>query len=182
MLLTQRFAADRHTAEAEPEPVPEFSGEFAVFGALAANLGAAAREMRASRISAEADWSKVHPIEIPPGTGFNLAGSQTTAGTYDQPDSWGPHAGWAWRIFGWSVAFGVGTTSFSIWYDSPLDPSNIILGPLSTAGRWEPSHFYLMPGRRIVFSSVGGPLVIGKGDAAEVALDYLPRYIGLKAG
>jgi len=185
-LMAQRFAANRITAEAEPEADPGaagFTGEFAVFGALAASLGSAAREMRAWRMSAAAaaaDWDKVHPIEIPPGTGYNLAGQQNAAGTYDQPDSWQPGGGWAWQIFGWSIAFGVGTTSFSIWYDSPNDPSNIIIGPMATPGRWEPSDFYLMPNRRIVFTSVGGPLIIGKGSGAEIALDYLPRYIGLK--
>lgn len=184
-LLQQRYAANEAVSQAAlPEAAagsPSAGGGFelgAMLGVMvraATSMESMAAELKAAR---RHQWEKVHPVEIPP-VDRNLAGSQTTAGIYKDPDRWGPQDGWAWRIFGWTQTLGPGATGYSIYYDDPGDPTNLILAS-SSSGRWEPSHFYLTPGRNICFTSQGGPLIVGKGIAAEIAIDYLPTYMGLK--
>jgi hypothetical protein len=180
MLLQQQMAATAAARGAgAPDTAPAAGGEAVAGGELgimvrlAAALESNTAELQRQRSAAEMTWALVHPIEIPPQ-------QSDAAGTLQDPDRWGPSQGWAWRIFGWTVVLGAGATSFSIWLDSPNDPTNLLFTS-SVSGRWEPSHFYLMPQRQMVFTSVGGGLTVCKGQAAEIAINYLPGYLGLKA-
>lgn len=194
-LLTQRMIGDRHTAAANPpfdrdQRDDGDDGQAAAAGPgfeLGAVIGLMTRatsalEQASARMRgpAMAAWEHIHPIEIPPGPQVSKTiGESFPAGVsdfYDEPDLWGPREGFAWRINGWTFVLGSGATSFSIWYESPADPTNLIF--TSTAsGRWEPDRFLLMPGRRVVFTSSGGPLTVCKGIAEEMTVGFLPHYL-----
>lgn len=126
-------------------------------------------ERMAARFGQAVPWEVAHPIEIP-GQQNNAAGVIT------DPDRLGPRDGWAWRVFGVGVQLGAGTTAWNVYYDSVNDPTNWIFGG-SVSGRWEPSHFYLMPNRLLVYQSVGGGITVGKGCAVEIAVPFLPDYM-----
>lgn len=114
-------------------------------------------------------WEIAHPIEVP---GRQIA----TAGIIQDPDILGPQDGWAWRVFGVFLQMGAGATSWAVYYDNVNDPTNQIFGQ-TVSGRWEPSHFYLMPNRQLVYQSIGGGLTVGKACAVEIAVPYLPAYM-----
>ena len=173
-LLAQRYAADQATRQAAPgEPSPAASGgELDIMVRLAAALESNTAAMDRARAAADAAWVRVHPIPLRPQ-------QSNAAQLLADPDGWGPQDGWAWRIFGWTVVLGAGTTSASAWLDSPNSPTNLLF-TTGVSGRWEPSHFFMMPGTQIVWNSVGGGITVCQGNAAEIAINDLPRYMGLK--
>jgi hypothetical protein len=170
MLLQQRMAGDRAIAAADPAaPDDTGGGSLAIMVRLAAAIEANTATHRYIASREQIAWENSHLIEIPPG---QLA----TAGTLDDPDRYGPRAGFAWRVLGISFILLAGTTSFTVWMDSPNDPTNEVFAS-TVSGRWEPSHFFLLPGRRLVYTSVGGGLTVSKGNAFEFSLDAVPRAI-----
>ena len=201
-LLTQRIVASRHIAEVAAAPFERETdigqnGDSSTGAAASAagpgfELGAVVGLMTRATSALEhataamrggqrfTEWSHIHPIEIPPGPQVSRpvpAGSPAgTTAFYEEPDLWGPNDGYVWRINGWSFVLGAGATSFSIWYDSPGDPTNLILTQ-TVSGRWEPDRFILMPGRNVVFTSSGGPLLVCKGIAEEMTVGFLPHYL-----
>lgn len=192
-LLAQRMSGDRQIAEAEAAPsaafgpgpgAPESGGPGlelgAVVGLMARATTALEQHTAAMRRGRSTGWEQIHPIELPPGPQVsrpipNGAPAGVTA-FYTEPDLWGPADGWVWQINGWTFQLGPGATSFSIWYDSPGDPTNLIFTS-TVGGRWEPDGFYLMPGRQLCFTSNGGPLVVCKGVAEEIAVGFLPHFL-----
>jgi hypothetical protein len=180
-LLTQRMTADRIVAGADGAGPDDPGGE--QFGGEqlggAAGLGIMVRlaaAMEASNAIARTrlaidrlTWERGHPIEIPPG---QLA----AAGTLADPDRYGPSAGFAWRVLGIAFVLGAGATQFSVWLDSPNDPTNLVFQS-AVSGRWEPAHFFLLPNRQLVYTCVGGGLTVCKGNAFEFAVSELPRVI-----
>lgn len=148
-----------------------------VFVRLAAALESSTAAAQRAAAADHWTWEHVHPVEIPPGV-LNLSG-QAAAGVYDQPDVWGPRQGWAWRIDGIGVVLGSGATGAAVYLDSPNDPTNLLFST-NVSGRWEPARFYLMPGRRLVWQATGGPITVCKGNAEEIAIGHLPRYMGFR--
>jgi len=173
MLLQQRMAGRHAVAAADPAaPDDAGGGGLDIMVRLAAAVEANTAEMRRGAKVAEWLWDQVHVISIP--------GNQSAvAGTLDDPDRWGPRAGFAWQVMGIPIVMGSGTTSWSVWEDSANDPTNIQLTQ-TVSGRWEPSDYFLTPNSRLVYTSVGGGITVGKGKAVEVALNALPGYLGLK--
>lgn len=174
MLLQQRMhARDVSAPEATPPAAgAEISGELGIMVRLAAALEANTAAIRVANRMAQISWEQCHPINIPPG-------QSNAAGTLDLADVWQPRAGYCWQVIGISFALGAGTTSFSVWEDSPNDPTNIVLTQ-AVSGRWEPDDYFMLPGSRLVYTSLGGGLTVSKGKAIEIALDALPGYLGLK--
>ena len=179
-LLSQRYAANQAVAQAALPPEPHDGNMPAASGldimarlavALESNTAALTAQAARQRRFEEA-WGRVAPIEIPPQ-------QSQGAGTLQDPDRWGPGQGWAWRLFGWTVVLGAGTTAASVWLDSPNDPTNLLF-TTGVSGRWEPSHFYLMPERNLVWTSVGGGITVCKGNAVQIAINDLPLYMGFK--
>lgn len=187
MLLQQRMAADssrRYAYEprtdggegpgpGEADDGQPAGGPGAMFAAQLGIMVNATRsiERLATKLgmTGGVPWDIAHPIEIP--------GEQIpAAGTIQDPDRLGPQDGWAWRVFGVAIVLGTGATQFSVYYDSPNDPTNLVFQG-TQSGRWEPSHFYLMPNRLLVYQSVGGGLTVGKGCAVEIAIPFLPAYM-----
>lgn len=200
-LLTQRMSASRHIAEAEAAPMErdttpagDFGGDQAaaadgggpglelgaVVGLMTRATTALERHTAAMTRGRSTGWEHIHPVEIPPGpqTGKNIPQGTPPGVTffYDEPDLWGPADGWAWRINGWTLVLGTGATLWQVWYESPADPTNLVFSS-NASGRWEPDRFYLMPGRRVVFTSNGGPLTVCKGIGEEIAIAFLPHYL-----
>lgn len=173
MLLQQRMAAGQFTPAADDQPAgAEVGGELGIMVRLAAALDANTAAVRESTRAARFEWEQCHVI--------TLAGNQSAAaGTLDDPDRQQPRAGFAWQVMGISFVLGAGATSFSVWEDSPLDPTNIVFSS-TVSGRWEPSDYFMLPGTRLVYTSAGGGLTVGKGKAVEIALNALPAYLGLK--
>jgi hypothetical protein len=196
-LIAQKMAARRHIAAAEAAPSAahtaaggpvdddgqaagpgvDFGATFGLMLRATTALEAATSAMRRGRSTG---WEHVHPVEIPPGPQVTKpipAGAPAATTTYyAEPDTWGPQSGWVWRINGWTIQLGTAATGFSVWYDSPGDPTNLIFSSTVSA-RWEPDRLYLMPERQIVFTGNGGPLIICKGAAEEIAVDFLPHYL-----
>lgn len=195
-LLTQRLAANRAVASvgrdgSTASTIPDSGGDEldgqapglelgAMFGMFARATRALEQANASMRNARSTGWDHIHPIEISPGSQTaRVVPNGSPAGTsffYSEPDLWGPADTWAWRINGWTLVLGAGATSFSIWYDSSGDPTNLIFTS-SVSGRWEPDRFFLMPGRNIAFSSVGGPLIVCKGIAEEMSVGFLPHYM-----
>lgn len=201
-LLTQRMTAQRHEAAADRAalerdtdiggyghhsagtPAGDGKDVHAAGGVdLAAMIGLFTRATAALEKSGKAkfvEWSHCHPIEIPPGPqvsrGVPNGSPAGTTSFYTEADLWGPNDGYVWRVNGWTISLGAGATSFAIWYDSPADPTNLIFSS-NVSGRWEPSRFFLMPGRTVCFTGVGGPLVVCKGTAEEMTVAFLPHYL-----
>ena len=173
MLLQQRMHRQDIAAPeaASPAAGAEVGGELAIMVRLAAALESNAAAIRASAAPTQIAWEKCHPIPLHP-----LA--QSAAGTLDD-ERWQPRQGWAWQIMGMAFTLGAGGTSYSVWEDSPNDPTNLQFSA-TVSGRWEPNDFFILPGSRLVFTSVGGGLTVCKGKAVEIALDSLPGYLGLK--
>jgi hypothetical protein len=177
-LLQQRYAAgDAGAPQYQPEPAAAAGagtagGELGIMVRLAAALESNTAAINLKRAADDAAWVRVHPIEIAPQ-------QNNAAGVLQDPDRWGPNDGWAWRIFGWTVVLGGGTTQANAYLDSVNDPTNLLFST-TVSGRWEPSHFYLMSGRQIVWQSVGGGITVCKGNGVEIGINDLPRYMGLK--
>jgi hypothetical protein len=174
-LLLGRRPEEEAEDETGPPPGPGAEAEAAAGLAVVARLGASIdglcdRLDRQARID-RAAWKLVHPIEP--------AGSQSAAAGPISDERWGPQSGWAWRVFGVSVTLGAGATRWDVYYDSPNDPTNWIFGA-ATSSRWEPSHFYLMPERSLVFTGTGGGITVSKWAAAEIDVRVLAWYLGLK--
>lgn len=172
MLLQQRMHARDVSGPAGSVPAAEAGGELGIMVRLAAAIEDNTATMRAIGRANQRIWEQCHVITIPGG---QLAG----AGTLDDPDRFGPRAGFAWQVVGVTFALGAGTTSFSVYEDSAASPVNIVLTQ-AVSGRWEPSDYFLLPGSRLVYTSAGGGLTVGNGKAIEIGLDALPGYLGLK--
>lgn len=172
MLLQQRMHRSDIQAPDTPEPGAEIGGELGIMVRLAAAIEANTATMRAAAAMARFDWEQCHPVE--------LAGAQNgAAGVIDDPDRYGPRQGWVWQLMGWTVVLGSGTTSATVYEDSPNDPTNIAFST-TVSGRWEPSDYFILPGARFIWQSVGGGITLGKGKAIEIAVDTLPGYLGLR--
>lgn len=168
MLLQQQMHRRDITAPeaASPAAGVEVGADLGIMVRLAAAIESnTAVQRRVARIN----WELCHVI--------NLPGAQTNAaGVIDDPDRWGPRQGWAWRLMGWTVILGSGTTSATIWEDSVNDPTNEAFS-MTVSGRWEPSHYYLLPGSRFVWQSAGGGITLSKAKVVEFALDLLPQVL-----
>lgn len=172
-LLSAQLQQGRHAA---PQPAgTEAAADLsigAVIGRLTTAVQANTSAIERSWSLTQTRWKSLHPIDLAPA-------QTTTAGQVtNPPDGWGPQDGLAWRVFSWTVALGAGTTSASVYRDAVV-PNNLLF-QFNGSGLWEPTHTYLLPGQQLVWNSVGGGITLSGGRGLEIALDELPRYLGLK--
>jgi hypothetical protein len=154
-----------------PGPAPGAGAELDIMARLTVcldGLTTAARQLAAARDRARLSWEECHLIDIPPA-------QSTAAGTIDPPDIWQPRAGWVWNILLLAGTLGASGTGMSVYRDAAV-PTNLLLGPV-TSGLWEPKGLFLMPGRRLVWTSAGDALTVSTGIAVEIAIDKLPAYL-----
>lgn len=134
-----------------------------LWAGLAVSLGTVAGELQRGRD--ERRWANAHPLNLPPA-------QSVAAGTLDPPDSWQPRQGWLWRIEELIIALGAGATQASVYRDAPT-PINLLL-QTSTGGLWEPKRLLIMPGSRLVVTSVGGGVTVRiEGVEVSMAASYL---------
>lgn len=142
------------------------SVEFGIMAKLAAALHRNSDVMQAAR-KPRVPWEAIHQVDIFPQ-------ANNAAGTLDDPDRWGPHAGWAWEITWLMLVLGAGATAVTVYRDAAI-PTNEMFTTAVTV-RWEPRKTRLMPGSRLIVVSAGGGVSVN-GQAEEVALDWMPEHI-----
>lgn len=130
-------------------------------------LDALATELERQRSRDLGSWRVIHPIQIPPG-------QSAAAGILEDPDRWGPRAGWAWLVTRLTGTLATGGVSMTIYRDAAI-PTNTLLGPVG-GGTWEPKSCILLPGQQLVWQSVGAGIAVD-GEGIEIALDWLPRFL-----
>jgi hypothetical protein len=125
----------------------------------------AARRLADARDSAQLSWDRCHVVPIAPGV-------SNAAGLIDDPDRWGPRAGWAWMIMRLTIVMTAGATA-TVYRDSPTSGHEMLYS--INAGVWEPKGVILLPGQRMVVQASSQAVV--NGDAVEIALDSLPAFL-----
>lgn len=155
-------------------------GELEVFAKLAVALDGNTAAMRKAIAAGLVPWEVCHPIPLNP-----IANS--VAGTISD-ERWEPREGFAWHVTRVSVqsAAAGGATSALLVQDSALaagaynlqsfPPVGAVAAAGAFLGCWEPKGRFLLPGNRLVLVTTGGG-AIANGDAIEIDLDWLSRYL-----
>lgn len=113
-------------------------------------------------------WDECHLVDIAPA-------QSAAAGVLDPTDIWGPRQGFVWHVLLVAAILGPSGTSMTLYRDAATPVNTVLTSTVS--GLFEPSGLYLMPGRRMVWSSAGDALTVCAGIAAEIDVNRLPDYL-----
>lgn len=169
------YAGARPGADPPPGPAPApaaggpgITGELDIAARLAVcldGLAAAARRLEVTARASKLAWESCHVVQVTPNV-------TSAAGVIDDPDRWGPRAGWAWMITRLTIVMAAGATA-TVYRDAPTSGNELLYQV--NAGVWEPKGMILLPGQRLVVTASAQAVV--NGDAVEMPLDMLPAFL-----
>ena len=153
--------------------------ELDLFARLSVSLDANSAALRQARAALSVPWDVCHIIPLNPV-------QNSAAGTITD-ERWEPREGFAWHVLRVSVqsqGTGGATSALLVQDAAAAGAYNLQLvpppGTAGTAGSflgtWEPKGKFLLPGQRLILVTTAGGAIMN-GEAVEIALDWLPRYL-----